>query len=246
MTAEVENRPPPGSVAVRRARLRAGLLVALTFGAGATDIVGFLGLNQVFTANMTGNIVLLGLAASQAQWFEFALCAAATLAFAAGLLGGFLAIGQSDLQGMWPSRVTAALGADLVLQAAFWVGWALNDAQPRGYMILILVVLSSAAMGVQTAAARRLAVAGVTTTFVTGTMTSVMAGLAAKHGEATLLRTVVIVSLAAGAAVAGALFAVAPLGAALIGPLSVAVVIGMARLARLHRAPDLAESAISH
>ncbi len=35
-------------------------LLALTFGSGIVDAVSYLGLGRVFTANMTGNVVLLG------------------------------------------------------------------------------------------------------------------------------------------------------------------------------------------
>ena len=44
--------------AVRRDRL----LLALTFAAGSVDALSYVGLSRVFTANMTGNAVLLGLA----------------------------------------------------------------------------------------------------------------------------------------------------------------------------------------
>jgi hypothetical protein len=39
--------------------IRNGLLLALAFAAGYIDALGYLGLNRVFTANMTGNTVLL-------------------------------------------------------------------------------------------------------------------------------------------------------------------------------------------
>ena len=37
-----------------------GALLALTFTTGLVDAVSLLGLGRVFTANMTGNVVLLG------------------------------------------------------------------------------------------------------------------------------------------------------------------------------------------
>src|SRR3954471_3750339 len=59
-----EPRPARGPVAGRadgsiRDPLARGLL-ALTFSTGLVDAVSYLGLGRVFTANMTGNIVLLG------------------------------------------------------------------------------------------------------------------------------------------------------------------------------------------
>lgn len=43
------------------ARLHVGLMQTLTFATGITDAVGFLGLDRVFTGNMTGNVVILGM-----------------------------------------------------------------------------------------------------------------------------------------------------------------------------------------
>src|SRR5664279_1403694 len=45
----------------RAASLRSLSLLVLTMGSGATDALAFLGLGGVFTANMTGNLVLVGL-----------------------------------------------------------------------------------------------------------------------------------------------------------------------------------------
>ena len=52
-------------------------LAALTVVSGFVDAVSFLGLGHVFTANMTGNVVLLGFAAAGAPGFSVAasLCA---------------------------------------------------------------------------------------------------------------------------------------------------------------------------
>ena len=50
---------PAGATASLRHPLARALLV-LTFSTGLVDAVSYLGLGRVFTANMTGNIVLLG------------------------------------------------------------------------------------------------------------------------------------------------------------------------------------------
>src|SRR4051794_31796938 len=51
--------PPAGTTTGLRHPLARALLV-LTFSTGLVDAVSYLGLGRVFTANMTGNIVLLG------------------------------------------------------------------------------------------------------------------------------------------------------------------------------------------
>ncbi len=228
-TAAAGARPAAGPL-----RLRAALLVLLTFGSGTTDIVGFLGMDKVFTANMTGNIVLFGLAAGEGSGADLARCGAATLAFACGLLAGFLIAGRPAPGRVWPPRVTAVLGVVLALQTVFLAGWAAAGAAPRGGGLIALITLSSTAMGAQTAAARSLSADGITTTFVTGTLTSMMGGFAVGQGGAAGLRTAVILSLAAGAAVAGALMASAPVLAAALSPLVLATVIAGA--VRLHPA----------
>lgn len=47
------------------AATRNGLLLALAFAAGYIDALSYLGLGRVFTANMTGSTVLLGIAIAQ-------------------------------------------------------------------------------------------------------------------------------------------------------------------------------------
>ncbi len=43
------------------------LMLALTFSTGIIDAVGYLGLDRVFTGNMTGNVVILGMALTGAR-----------------------------------------------------------------------------------------------------------------------------------------------------------------------------------
>jgi uncharacterized membrane protein YoaK (UPF0700 family) len=65
--------------------LRDLMLICLAFGAGAVDAISFLGLGRVFTANMTGNIVLLGLAAGSAAGSEATRSAISLVAFTAAV-----------------------------------------------------------------------------------------------------------------------------------------------------------------
>ncbi len=44
-----------------------GLLMVLTFGTGIVDAVGYLALDHVFIGNMTGNVVILGMAMAGAD-----------------------------------------------------------------------------------------------------------------------------------------------------------------------------------
>src|SRR3954471_16235553 len=88
-------RPVPEAVGAGAARsIRPPLaraLLALTFSTGLVEAVSYLGLGRVFTANMTGNVVLLGfgLGGSHVVWIGGALV---SLAFflAGAVIGGRL------------------------------------------------------------------------------------------------------------------------------------------------------------
>ena len=162
--------------------VRDGLLLGLTLVAGAVDAVSYLGLGRVFTANMTGNLVLLGLAIGQGQIPEALRSVVALVGFALGAgLGGWLVGGgrAGEYSEHWPSMVTVVLGVEFGLLAGFEVAWLLAGPDASSGELEVLIALSSAAMGMQSVAGRRLAVAGVTTTYVTGTLVTLMAELAA-------------------------------------------------------------------
>jgi uncharacterized membrane protein YoaK (UPF0700 family) len=122
---------------------------------------------------------LLGLAIGQGQALEALRSVVAFVGFAAGAgLGGWV-VGAGLGGEHWPSRVTVVLSVEFALLVAFLAGWLLAGPEPSNTVLEALTALSAAAMGVQSAAGRRLAVAGVSTTYVTGTLVTLMAELAA-------------------------------------------------------------------
>src|SRR5215212_11643581 len=75
------------------ATVRDAMLIMLSLAAGCVDAVGYLGLGQIFVANMTGNTVLLGLALGQAKG-QAALRAVVALAgFIVGVGVGAVIVG---------------------------------------------------------------------------------------------------------------------------------------------------------
>jgi uncharacterized membrane protein YoaK (UPF0700 family) len=62
------------------------VLVVLTVTTGLVDAVSVLGLGQVFTANMTGNVVFLGFAAVGAPGFSISRRASMSTRIACGAL----------------------------------------------------------------------------------------------------------------------------------------------------------------
>jgi uncharacterized membrane protein YoaK (UPF0700 family) len=151
------------------------MLTSLSLAAGCVDAVGYLGLGQVFVANMTGNTVLLGLAIGQADERGVLHAGTALAGFVLGVAVGAAIVERGPEHAVWTPAVTAALGLELVILVAFAAGWLLDGPEPSGVAVYLLIALSALAMGVQSAAVRRLDVADVSTTYVTGTLTSLTA-----------------------------------------------------------------------
>ena len=85
-------------------------MLALAFAAGYIDAVSYLGLSRVFTANMTGNTVLLGIALAQLDGDAAARSGLALAGFLAGAAAGAWIVERDHSQGLWPRAVTLALG----------------------------------------------------------------------------------------------------------------------------------------
>jgi len=154
---------------------RDAMLTSLSLAAGCVDAVGYLGLGQVFVANMTGNTVLLGLAIGQVDGRGVLHAGTALAGFVLGVTVGAAIVERGPERAAWTPAITAALGLECVILVAFAAGWLLDGSEPSGVAVYPLIVLSALAMGVQSAAVRRLQVAGVSTTYITGTLTSLTA-----------------------------------------------------------------------
>ncbi|HEX6511817.1 MAG TPA: YoaK family protein [Chloroflexota bacterium] len=193
----------PSMISRPAVSLRDVLLVGLTFASGAIDATSFLGLGRVFTANMTGNMVLLGLAVSRVQGLEVLRSGTAFGGFILGVALGARLLGRALKPELWPRRVTIALAMESLLLAALALGWALTGASPQRPWLEVLIALSAGAMGIQSIAAQRLAVPSVSTTYVTGTLTSAVAELALLGHPTTgwPLRAGIVFALGVGAGV---------------------------------------------
>lgn len=90
-------------------------LFALTCVSGLIDAVSYLGLGHVFTANMTGNVVVIAFALVGAPGFSIAGSLTSLVAFLVGsVLAGRLAIKYRD--GRRVAWVRTALVTEAVLQ----------------------------------------------------------------------------------------------------------------------------------
>lgn len=194
------------------ARLGAAL-VLLAFGSGAADAFAFLLLGGIFTANMTGNLVLLGMFTRPDWLVTVAGAATALVVFAAAAFVAFR-VSPSPVTGTaYPRRASGLLaGAGLVLQLGLLVAWATTGGHVGTAGSCGMIALSAAALGTQTVLAKRISGAsGVTTTFVTGTLTSLVEELAARRPGVRLVQLLVVLAVLAGAVAGTALVHAAPL-----------------------------------
>ncbi|WP_307794542.1 YoaK family protein [Leifsonia sp. TF02-11] len=184
-------------------RLHLALMLALTFSTGVVDAVGYLGLDRVFTGNMTGNVVLLGMALTGTTSLPILRPLLALGFFLAGAVVGSRLVRRQD---GWSGRVTVTLWiiATLLTAIAALLAFALHLA-PETVGTIATSALGFA-MGMQAALARRVKVAEVTTVVVTSTLTGLAADsrLAGGTGALWLRRALAVVLISAGAA-AGAL-----------------------------------------
>jgi uncharacterized membrane protein YoaK (UPF0700 family) len=187
-------------------RLRDSLVVLLAVGAGVVNVTSFLALGKVFSSVITGNLVVLGMAAANVQPGLALRSGLALAGYSAGVLIAAPIVARGRRQ-VWPSAVTSALCAELCLLVAFTVGWEAGRQHP-GWRIALLVLLA-AAMGMQSAAVRGLG--NISATYLTGTLTGVLTALITSSRPAGHWRDVsVIVALATGAGAGAALIRLAP------------------------------------
>jgi uncharacterized membrane protein YoaK (UPF0700 family) len=168
--------------AARRVEPLLLVLSLLTLVTGLVDAACYLGLGRVFTANMTGNVVLLAFGAARAQGLPVLAPTVSLVVFLVGAaVGGRLAsrlVGPAGAQVPPPVRrrwLTVVLLAELGLvtvAGVVAVGLPVDAGGARRYVVIGLL---AAGLGLQNATVRRLAVPDVTTTVLTLTLTGLAA-----------------------------------------------------------------------
>lgn len=218
---------------LRRRRYR--LVVVLTFVTGCADAVGVIALGGAFSSVMTGNMVLLGLSAGATDAALAISAASAIGAYAVGVLvGAHLAGVPSPDDPVWPASVTRALWLELASLVGFLVAWEMTlDQPPSEVRQLVLLMVLAAPLGVQGSAVQRFGVPGLSSTYLTGTLTSLIGGIAARRPYHSLAPSAyLLVSLLVGAAVGALLVVQAPWSAPLVIVAPMAAVIGLSMIAR--------------
>jgi uncharacterized membrane protein YoaK (UPF0700 family) len=194
------------------------LFLVLTFVTGVVDATSYLSLGHVFVANMTGNVVFLGFGIAGAGGISVWASLTALVSFGGGgVIGGRVA---SALAGDRDRHLRVAVEIQTILVGAALIVAAVAEDNFGTGVRYSLIALLAAGMGVQNAAARKLAVPDLTTTVLTLTLTGIASDSRLAGGEGARIgrRGLAVVSMLLGALIGGLLVLhvddAAPLGLA--------------------------------
>lgn len=186
-------------------------LIALTASTASLDVTAFTRLGGVFASVMTSNLVFVGIAAVKAEGPFGARCAVAILSFVVGVaLGSAIAQPSGHENRLGTRPLSLLLTGELAILVGYAIWWMIVGGHPKGWTQLVLLGIVACAMGGQSAAARQLGNPNASTTYLTGTLTSLVSSLAGRQRpdpEA----IAVILALVAGAAAGVGLLEAAPI-----------------------------------
>ena len=120
------------------------MMLALTFSTGIVDAVGYLGLDRVFTGNMTGNVVILGMALVGGDDLPIV----GPLIALGGFMAGAAIAGRAlhDHAAGWATRTTVLFGLVAGLMAAIALTFVV-DPEPAHALALTVTGFLGGAMG---------------------------------------------------------------------------------------------------
>jgi uncharacterized membrane protein YoaK (UPF0700 family) len=146
------------------------MLVLLACVAGSVDVMSYYRLGNVFTANMTGNTILLGLSIGQGNVASSLQRMAALAGFFSGALIGAYII-ENTKRG-WSHYITLSVAIETLIIFVLVVIWIKEEKITNNYVLYVSIILAGISMGIQSATIRHLNIPGIITTFLTGTITS--------------------------------------------------------------------------
>ncbi|MET8685260.1 YoaK family protein [Streptomyces sp. NPDC004732] len=172
------------------------VLVTLTAVSGLVDAICYLGLGRVFTANMTGNVVVIGFALAGAPGFSVTGSLVSLSAFLVGAVAAGRLAGAFRDRHRVPWVRTAVWIEAALLGIATAVAFASGGEPP--YPVIVLVAL---AMGMRNGTVGRLAVPAMATTVLTGTLAALAADsrIAGGTDRRAVRRVVAVTAMTAGA-----------------------------------------------
>lgn len=151
-------------------RGRTPLLIAalLTWVAGYVDAVGFISLGRIYTANMSGNSVTVGIQISGLSWFEMFRRLWPVLMYVLGLLLCRILL-EADARQPIRSIASVAFAFEIAFLIPVCIAGAMpHDGAPN--LQFAFVALLALAMGAQNGALMRFSSLTLHTGFVTGTL----------------------------------------------------------------------------
>src|SRR5262245_33189656 len=157
-------------------RMQRRLPPLLSVIAGMVDLIGFFSLGNVFTAHITGNLVVVSAALVRGGPLH-ATQVLAVLVFMAALAALWLIAWSSKLRGLRLARLL--LWVQLLLLLAVWLVAVLTgaSASPHGLMAGVAVMIAVSAMACQYALFRLAIPAAVSTAVMTGNLTNTVLAL---------------------------------------------------------------------
>jgi uncharacterized membrane protein YoaK (UPF0700 family) len=210
-------------------RVLVTLLLVLTGVTGLIDAVSYLRLGHVFVANMTGNVVFLGLSLDSGSGVSATASILAVAGFVVGaMLGGRLARHLDARPHRW---LVVAFSAQAGLLVVVTVLAGVGVLAYEGHLALVTTALLAVGFGLQNATVRHLGAPDLTTTVLTMALTGLAADsvLGAGGGSKPLRRGGSAIAMLAGAAAGALLLRVSPTAVlSLAAGLVVLVAIGFA------------------
>jgi uncharacterized membrane protein YoaK (UPF0700 family) len=209
--------------------------VVLSAAAGCVDVVCVTALGGPFASVVTGNLVKAGRSIATA---DGKLAAGVTTAVGCYTLG--VAVGSSALRRStpgWGRACNVVAAVEVALLAGVAAGWLAAHGHPRSTAARLLLGLAAAAMGVQSAVTISSGLRDASTTYLTGTLTSVVRALIRDPHRFEAGGAVRVVALVFGGAVGAVVLGNAPLWGpalpvALVGAVVFAAALTLSRLER--------------
>lgn len=196
----------------RHEQARTAGAVTLAMVSGATDALGFLALGGVFTSVMTGNMVLLGTSVGRLDRDLAVHSVAAIVCFMLGCVAGARIAGAAAPDDpVWPAAINRAIWVESAAMVVVAITWWSSGSHPGASIQILILVLNAFALGVQSSAVLRFGVSGLSTTYLTGTLTTLVTRLAHRHRFRDVLPSAIILAgLISGAAIMAVVLRFAP------------------------------------
>src|SRR5262245_15749607 len=151
-------------------------VLLFTLAAGSVDAIAYMAAH-VFTANMTGNAVLMGISIGQGRGGAILNSLVALIVFIGGIVLGAILAGEGGDKVSALAAVRREVTVECAVLALFAATFLLPLPRDHRSIVMLLIIFSALAMGLQSAAVKRLHLPGIATTYITGTITSLFTGL---------------------------------------------------------------------